>query len=68
MLSEKSLTSHGQYEGKPIAISAAVVSLQLPIMGGSLERVRRAYRRADDSVVFGRGHGHACASAQLASR
>lgn len=48
--------------------SSAVVLLQLAIMGRSLERVRRAYRRPNDGVMFGRGHGHACASTQFASR
>lgn len=35
-------------------------------MGGSLKRVRRADRRVNVGGVLGRGHGHACAPAQLA--
>lgn len=41
-------------------------SLQLTIMGGPLECVRRADRRADVGGVSGRSHGHACAPAQSA--
>lgn len=37
-------------------------------MGGPLECVRRADRRANAGGVPGRSHGHACASAQFASK
>lgn len=37
-------------------------------MGGSFERVRRADRRSNIRSMFGRSHGHACASAQFASK
>jgi hypothetical protein len=40
--------------------------LQLAIMGGTLKCVRRADRRVNVGGVLGRGHGHACATAQLA--
>jgi len=39
---------------------------QFAIMDSSLQRVRRTDRRVNVGGVFGRGHGHACASAQLA--
>lgn len=35
-------------------------------MGGSLKRVRRADRCINVGGMFGRGHGHSCASAQFA--
>lgn len=44
-----------------------VITLQLAIMGGPLERVRRADNRVNDGALPGRSHGHAGASAQFAS-
>lgn len=55
------------YKFSSFSLFCAIL-LQLAIMGGPLERVRRADRRTNIRGMFGRGHGHACAFAQFASK